>query len=35
MKPYEDKVIGQNKKILNQFIKFLTSCKFRSKLLTS
>ena len=35
MEPFEDKVMGQNKKILNQFIKFLTSCEFRSKLLTS
>ncbi|OFL51245.1 hypothetical protein B7715_00305 [Streptococcus oralis subsp. oralis] len=30
-----EKVAVKNKKILNWFIKFLTSCKFRSKLLTS
>ena len=35
MKTFEEKVVGQNKKILNQFIKFLTSYKFKSKLLTS
>ena len=35
MTPFKEKVVEQNKKILNWFMKALTSCKFKSKLLTS